>query len=167
MIGNSSPHGHDHFHGHGHAPAALKAAMTLCSERGAQMTPLRRLALETLWDAAQPLGAYDLMPKLEAALGRKLTPSTIYRALEFLVGQGFVSRIESQNAFVPCAHPEKPHACVFFVCDLCRGSVEVDNPALEGIVEHEAEQLGFRVAHSVIELRGTCADCRSHEGAPS
>lgn len=167
MIHDSSPHRHDHPHADGHAPTALRAAMTLCSERGAQMTPLRRLALETLWDAGQPLGAYDLMPKLEGALGRKLTPSTIYRALEFLVGQGFVSRIESQNAFVPCAHPEKAHACVFFVCDLCRSSVEVDNPALEGIVEHEAEQLGFRVAHSVIELRGTCADCRSHEGASS
>lgn len=156
-----------HIHVHGHGGAALKAAMTLCSERGAQMTPLRRLALETLWQAGEPLGAYELMPKLEASLGRKLTPSTIYRALEFLVGQGFVSRIESRNAFVPCAHPEKAHACVFFVCDLCHGSVEVDNPALEGIVEHEAEQLGFRVAHSVIELRGTCADCRSREGATS
>jgi len=164
MIGKS-PHGH--LHGHAHAPTALKAAMTLCSERGAQMTPLRRLALETLWDAGAPLGAYDLMPKLETVLGRKLTPSTVYRALEFLVAQGFVSRIESQNAFVPCAHPEKAHACVFFVCDLCRNSVEIDNPALEGIVEHEAEQLGFRVAHSVIELRGTCAECRGQEGAPS
>lgn len=143
------------------APAAFKAAMTLCSERGAQMTALRRAALETLWQAGAPLGAYELLPRLEAALGRKLTPSSVYRTLEFLVEQGFVSRIESRNAFVPCAHPEKVHACVFFVCDGCGGSVEVDNPGIEAIVAAEAAALDFAVAHSVIELRGTCAVCRA------
>lgn len=152
---------HAHDHGPHAAPAALKEAMTLCSERGAQMTPIRRLTLETLWRAGAPLGAYDLMPRLEAALGRKLTPSTVYRTLEFLVEQGFVSRIESRNAFVPCAHPEKVHACVFFVCDGCGGSVEVDNPAIEAIVASEAAALDFAVAHSVIELRGTCHTCRA------
>jgi Fur family zinc uptake transcriptional regulator len=152
---------HTHFHGAEPAPAALREAMILCSERGAQMTPIRRLALETLWRAETPLGAYDLLPRLEAALGRKLTPSTVYRTLEFLVSQGFVSRIESRNAFCPCAHPEKAHACVFFVCDRCGGSVEVENPAIEALVSHEAEALDFTISHSVIELRGTCARCRA------
>ncbi|HUA53535.1 MAG TPA: transcriptional repressor, partial [Candidatus Sulfotelmatobacter sp.] len=109
------------------AADALVSASLLCRERGAQFTEVRRLLLEALWQAGQPLGAYDLMPLLEAALARKVTPPTVYRTLEFLMDQRLISRIESRNAFVPCAHPEHPHACVFFVCDGCSASVEVEN----------------------------------------
>ena len=141
---------------------ALASALRLCASRGAQMTPVRKSALELLWSAGEPLGAYDLLPRLEAATGKKLTPSTVYRTLDFLVKQGFVSKIESRNAFVPCAHPDKPHACVFFVCDRCSGSTEIDSHPLEEAVAEEAERIGFLVAHSVIELRGLCARCRTH-----
>jgi Fur family transcriptional regulator, zinc uptake regulator len=118
------------------------------------------MLLETLWQARQPLGAYELKSCLEAALGRKLSPPTIYRSLDFLLSQHLVSRIESRNAFVPCAHPEHPHACVFFVCERCRTSVEVENHALERLIAQDASTLGFEIDRSVIELRGTCAQCR-------
>src|ERR687888_1070589 len=88
---------------------ALAAAASLCRERGAQFTEVRRRVLEALWQAGQPLSAYELMPRLEAVLERRLTPPTVYRSLEFLMDQRLVSRIESRNAFVPCAHPERPH----------------------------------------------------------
>jgi Fur family transcriptional regulator, zinc uptake regulator len=140
---------------------ALKAAMCLCSERGAQMTKLRRLALEELWRSEKPLGAYGLLSRMEALSDRKLTPSTVYRALDFLVEQGFVARIESRNAYVPCAHPDHTHRCVFFVCDRCSRSVEIENPALEAVIAQEAAFLDFGIAHSVIELRGVCAACRT------
>jgi Fur family zinc uptake transcriptional regulator len=142
------------------AADALAAAAMLCRDRGAQLTEVRKRLLETLWQSGQPLGAYELMPRLEAALGRKLTPPTVYRSLDFLVSQGLVSRIESRNAFVPCAHPEHPHACVFFVCERCSASVEIENHALEELIARDAGALGFEINRRVIELQGTCAQCR-------
>jgi Fur family zinc uptake transcriptional regulator len=147
------------------SPTALGAAMRLCAERGAQMTTLRRLALEELWRSGVPLGAYDLLPRMETLSGRKLTPSTVYRALDFLVDQGFAMRIESRNAYVPCAHPEHAHRCVFFVCDRCSHSVEIENAGLEEIIARESEALDFAVSHSVIELHGICAACQHGRGA--
>jgi Fur family zinc uptake transcriptional regulator len=138
---------------------ALAAAASLCRERGAQFTEVRRRVLEALWQAGQPLTAYELMPRLEAALERRLAPPTIYRSLDFLMDQRLVSRIESRNAFVPCAHPEHPHACVFFVCDRCSTSVEVENTAIEHLLADGAASLGFEVRRRVVELQGLCAQC--------
>jgi Fur family zinc uptake transcriptional regulator len=142
-------------------PAAhvLAAAASLCRERGVQLTKVRRRVLEALWQAGQPLSAYELMPRLEAALERRLTPPTVYRSLDFLVDQRLVSRIESRNAFVPCAHPEHPHACVFFVCDRCSTSVEVENTTVEHLLADDAASLGFEVRRRVVELQGLCARC--------
>lgn len=107
------------------AAVALQAALALCRERG---TPDDGAAARHAGDAlagAPPLGAYGLLSRLEAVLGRKLTPASIYRVLEFLVGEGLIARIESRNGYVPCAHPERAHGCVFFVCDQCTNSVEI------------------------------------------
>ncbi|WEX85742.1 transcriptional repressor [Sinorhizobium garamanticum] len=139
--------------------AALNAVATTCRERGLQFTIIRRQVMETLIKAGQPLGAYELMGALQDSLGRRLAPPTVYRALEFLQEQHFVSRIESRNAFVPCAHPDHPHACVFFICDNCGASEEVEDRTIERAVARDAASLGFRVARRVVELQGTCATC--------
>jgi len=141
--------------------AAVRLAAALCAERGARMTTLRRAVLEVLWQAGRPAGAYDLMSRLQARFGRRFTPPSVYRALEFLLDQGLIARIESRNAFVPCAHPERPHACVFLVCDHCGTSAEVENPELEALMARDARTLGFRIARRVVELQGTCAACRT------
>lgn len=139
--------------------AAVQSAVALCAERGAQMTTLRRAVLEVLWLAGQPVGAYDLMSRLQEKFGRRFAPPTVYRVLDFLLDHGLIARIESRHAFVPCAHPERPHACVFFVCECCSTSVEMENQELEALMERDARQLGFRIARRVVELQGTCADC--------
>lgn len=144
------------------AAVALQAALALCRERGTQMTVLRRTMLEALWQAQRPLGAYDLLSRLEAVLRRKLTPASIYRVLEFLVGEGLVARIECRNGYVPCAHPERVHGCVFLVCDRCTNSVEIEDPALEALIEGDARRLGFQISRRVVELQGTCARCRRY-----
>ncbi len=146
--------------------AALNAAVSLCWERGVQMTVLRRAILEMLWQVGRPLSAYDLLDRLEGVLDRKLAPPTVYRTLEFLLRHGLIARIESRGAYVPCAHPERPHGCIFFVCDRCNGSVEIEDPALERLIERDADRLGFRIARRVVELQGTCAHCASPDGVP-
>lgn len=138
---------------------ALAVAARLCRARGAQFTELRRRLLETLWEAQQPLGAYEALRRLEESWGRKLMPTTVYRALDFLLEQRFAVRIESRSAYVPCARPDHAHTSVFFVCNRCSVSIEVEDAALERVLKRDATTLGFEVQRRVLELQGTCADC--------
>ena len=90
--------GHDH---RACVDEALDGAVELCRKRGARLTGTRQRILELVWAGHRPVGAYELL----AALGRDgqpAAPPTVYRALDFLVDQGLVHRIESLNAFVGC-----------------------------------------------------------------
>ena len=143
-----------------HAPAERVAlAMSLCSARGVQFTELRRRILELLWESGRPTGAYDLIEALKLRDSRPVGPPTVYRALEFLMSQGLVSKIESRNAFVPCAHPERRHGCLFFICSDCGAATELEDLRVEQLLAEDAAVLGYRVTRRVVEVEGTCASC--------
>ncbi|MDA7949639.1 MAG: transcriptional repressor [Hyphomicrobiaceae bacterium] len=134
-------------------------ASSLCGERGAQLTQLRRRILELLWAHDRPAGAYELIEALRKADSRPIGPPTVYRALEFLIDQGLVSKIESRNAYIPCAHPERRHDCLFVICTECGSTVELEDPRVERLLAENATQLGFQVERRVVEVEGKCADC--------
>ncbi|WP_282611365.1 Fur family transcriptional regulator [Pelagibius sp. Alg239-R121] len=143
-----------------HAPAERVAlAMSLCSARGAQLTELRRRILELLWESGRPTGAYELIEALKHEEARPIGPPTVYRALEFLMSQGLVSKIESRNAYVACAHPERRRDCLFFICSNCGASAELEDLRVEELLAEDAAVLGYHVARCVVEVEGTCVAC--------
>ena len=143
-----------------HAPAERVAlAESLCGARGARLTTLRRQILELLWESGRPTGAYELIEALKLRDSRPIGPPTVYRALEFLMSQGLASKIESRNAYVPCAHPERRHDCLFFICSNCGASVELEDQRLERLISEDAALIGFRPTRRVIEVEGVCATC--------
>lgn len=147
------------------AERAVQAAREVCEQNGLRFTAIRQSVLQTLWQAGQPVGAYELIRILEARLNRPLSPPTVYRALEFLVEHGFVSRIETKNAYVPFSAPHRDHVCVFFICEHCGASAEVENKSVEVLFDQDAADLGFRIGKRVIELQGTCAHCQATDAA--
>ena len=83
---------------------AICAAEAACAAAGERLTPLRRRTLEILLESHSALGAYDVLARLEAeGFGSK--PPVAYRALGFLVDNGFAHRIEGLSAYVACARP--------------------------------------------------------------
>ena len=139
----------------------VKVAQSLCSARGAQLTPLRRQVLELLWANGRPMGAYEVLEALRHRNSRSVSPPTVYRALEFLISQRLVSKIESRNAYVPCVHPERRHDCLFFLCSSCGASAESEDPRIEELLAEDAAVLGLRVTRRVSEVEGTCASCNT------
>ena len=136
-------------------------AISLCAARGAQLTKLRRQILELLWESGRPAGAYELVEALKLRDSRPVGPPTVYRALDFLISQGLVSKIESRNAYVPCVHPERRHDCLFFICSNCGASFELEDQRLECLISEVAALIGFRATRRVIEVEGACASCIS------
>ena len=134
-------------------------AVSICEGRGVQMTALRKRVLELLWAKGRPMGAYELIESVKLKDARPVAPPTVYRALHFLMAQGLVSRIESLNAYVPCAHPERDHDCLFFICSGCRASVEIEDSRIGGLLAEDAAVLGFVATRRTVEVQGTCARC--------
>ena len=97
------------MHGSGHHLTALERAEALCQKRGVQLTPLRRDVLRLVLEAEAPIGAYALLDQLKGSRA-KAAPPTVYRALDFLLEQGLIHRLERLNAFMGCAEALEGHA---------------------------------------------------------
>jgi Fur family transcriptional regulator, zinc uptake regulator len=131
---------------------------------GLALTPLRRQVYAAIVASERPVGAYELMDTLEPQRGR-MPPTTVYRALDFLLANGFVHRIESKNAFVACCEIGVPHRSQFLMCDGCGATVEIPGDKLADQLSHSAPAQGFEVHRQVIELSGLCALCARAERA--
>ena len=136
----------------------LSAAMVVCETRKLRLTLRRRQVLEILLASHQPLGAYDILAELN--LSERIAPPIVYRALEFLLAEGLIHRIESRNAFISCVHPGHQSAAQFLICRDCEQVAELENGD-SGLLA-QADTLGFAVDHSVVEITGVCAQCQGH-----
>lgn len=158
------PHDTLGFASHDHSScvrSALDAADAACAARNVQLTPVRRRVLEILLESHAAMGAYDVLARLDAeGLGSK--PPVAYRALTFLVEQGFVHRIERLNAFIACAHPGAVHDPAFMIC---RGCGKVAEAQADAAMDQTAAQSGFQVEQTVIEAEGLCPGCQPGTGS--
>jgi Fur family zinc uptake transcriptional regulator len=141
--------------------AGLAQARAQC---GARLTETREAILRLLLEVNRPMTAYELLDMLGTRTGRGRNPPTIYRALAFLLVEGFVSRLESLNAYTICSHIGKPHACLFFLCRCCGEATEATDTDIETRLMAVAGNLGFQADHPVVEVVGLCQNCR-HEHA--
>ena len=148
-----SPHAHEAC-----IDDALGAAEALCARRAIRLTPLRRRVLELVWSGHEPVRAYDILDRLREER-RGAAPPTVYRALEFLLANGLIHRIESLNAFVGCGAPRDDHMGQFLICRDCGGVGELDDPEIEHLLARKAARLGFAVERQTIELIGLCPQC--------
>ena len=150
------------FRQHDHSECArslMRAAHDLCAERGLRLTPVREKVLELLLRSHAPLGAYTILSEL-AGSGFRAQPPVAYRALDFLVENGFAHRIEKINAFVACNQPRDGHTPVFMICNDCRQVAETSAKTQNPTLDRTAREIGFDIQRTVVEAEGLCAQCR-------
>ena len=132
----------------------LQAAADEAQLNGKSLTAIRKHVLNVLLDAQRPLTAYEVLASLEGV--GSVSPPTAYRALDFLVALGFVSRVESLNAYLALDMGPSDLPLAFFVCETCGQAQEI--PATDAIIGliSEADNQGFGVKHASLEVRGDC-----------
>lgn len=155
------PHAFSH---HDHAACAgelLQRAERLCDTGAGRLTPLRRRILEILAEGHRPLGAYELIDRLSED-GKRIAPTTVYRTLDFLVGQGLVHRLPSRNGFIACSSGhEQGDVVVFLLCQECGRVAEQDSTDIGAELGRLAARAGFSPRAQVVELEGLCQHCLS------
>jgi Fur family transcriptional regulator, zinc uptake regulator len=147
------------------AAAMLDRAGALCARRGAQLTELRRQVLQLVLEADQPVGAYALLDRLRG-LRAGAAPPTVYRALDFLLEQGLIHKVERLNAYVGCIEPATErsghghaHPHQFLICRSCGATAEISDPAVAAALAAAAARAGFTLGLATVEAEGLCARC--------
>lgn len=150
----------------------LDRAGAVCEHRGARLTELRRHVLGLVLDSASPIGAYDLLDRLRQSRSGG-APPTVYRALEFLMEQGLIHRVERLSAFVGCVagcttddglgtdaegHTHTPQ---FLICRKCGRVTEMQNVDVTAVLAKAAKEAGFSINGATIEAVGLCSTCRT------
>lgn len=153
--GQFPPRGHDHG---ACVRSALARAETHCRRNGLRLTPVRRRVLELIWQSHRPSGAYQLLEQL-ATEGHRPSPPTVYRALDFLLTQGLVHRVNSRNAFIGCSQPGNRHLPQLFICARCGVALELADDTIDRRIRRSADTIDFEVVDQAVEVTGICPAC--------
>jgi Fur family zinc uptake transcriptional regulator len=136
----------------------LRTAEKICAAHGVRLTALRRRTLEALLKSGEPVKAYELIETMRES-GKRLTPATIYRILDFLLRHGLIHRVNALNAYVICADMPEEHHLLMLVCPNCQKTTEINDPAIYKAMFKRLGELGFNLDDGSVEVHGVCRDC--------
>jgi Fur family zinc uptake transcriptional regulator len=151
-----------HVHNHDHCiDTAMTRAREICETRAVKLTPLREKVLEIVWRSHKPVGAYDVLDTLSRS-HKAARPPTVYRALDFLMAEGLIHKIESLNAYLGCGEAGHPHESQFLICRTCGTAEEIVDDSLDLALDAATKRSGFAVERKVVEIAGMCARCQAN-----
>jgi Fur family zinc uptake transcriptional regulator len=144
--------------------AQLDVADALCAQRGRRLTPIRRKVLELLLRHGRSVKAYDLLEAMRA-VHPGAAPPTVYRALDFLMDEGLVHRLDAVNAWIACHDAGGAPHDLLVVCTGCGAVAEVSDPAMSRQLEERVARTGFALNSHETEIRALCPACQQKRAA--
>ena len=102
----------------------------ICAARGVRLTTQRKRVFELICASKKSFSAYELLEELKKS-EPQAKPPTVYRALDFLMEQGFIHRVESTNSFISCGSCNgHEHFSHLLICDKCNNVIELQSDTL-------------------------------------
>src|SRR5438876_11740227 len=106
---------------------------------------------------------FELIHREAAGIGR----ATVYRTLQWMVGAGIARKVdfgEGRSRFEPSyRHPRHFH----LICTTCHSSSEFLSSDVEALMEEIASARHLTPAQAVVQILGTCEECRTGRKTPS
>jgi Fur family ferric uptake transcriptional regulator len=100
---------------------------------------------------------FEQVRREAAGIGR----ATVYRTLQWMVGAGIARKVdfgEGRSRFEPSyRHPRHFH----LICTICHSSSEFLSSDVESLMEEIAGARNFAATQSVVQIYGTCEQCRT------
>lgn len=134
----------------------LDAALGALRGRGMRVSAARRLTLEALYEAAEPLSAEQLAERLGGSSPGDV--ASIYRNLETLESIGLVRHFHLGHG--PGLYARAGAGMrEYLVCDRCGTIRAVDPAELEGVREIVRGRFGFEASFAHYPIVGLCPEC--------
>jgi len=137
----------------------LQDAEELLAARGVRFTEQRKLVYRIISKSRKPITAYEVLAKMEKDV-ENVKPPQAYRAIDFLIAQGLIHKIESLNSFVSCHAGHHHTGSQFMVCDTCHMVEEVHLCDLPQPLQKKIDHTGFQLTRWNTEIHGVCSDCQ-------
>ena len=102
----------------------------------------------------------DLIRREDARVSR----ATIYRTLQWMVEAGIARRVDFGEGRFRFEHSYRHPRHFHLICKACSQSFEFLSSDIEALIEEVAAARGFDARQSVLQIYGTCEQCR--EGRP-
>jgi Fur family ferric uptake transcriptional regulator len=152
----------------GVAVAPLEKYREFLASKGLRMTRERSIIVEEIFCSHEHFDADTLIERLARSRGvRRVSRSTIYRALKMLEEAGLIRKVARQDDREIFEHdygyPQHDH----LVCRKCGTLIEFHNEAINEVLIEIARQRGFRIEGHRLEVQGLCdACCRPPQTRP-
>ncbi|MFC4276025.1 Fur family transcriptional regulator [Achromobacter aloeverae] len=143
--------------------AQLDVAENLCNQRGKRLTPIRRKVLELLLRHDRSVKAYELLEAMRA-VHPGAAPPTVYRALDFLLDEGLIHRLDAVNAWAACHDAGGTPHDLLVVCTGCGAVAEVSDPAMSRQLAERVARTGYILNSHETEIRALCPACQKTQG---
>jgi Fur family transcriptional regulator, ferric uptake regulator len=136
------------------SPASAVAAL---QERGLRASAARRLVLEALYTADEPVTAERIAEGLEGRLPSSDLAS-VYRNLETLEHNGLVRHFHAGHGaglYAPAGEERD-----YIACEACGSLMPVDPRSLAPVREYLRRRFGVEAGFSHFPIVGRCSECR-------
>jgi Fe2+ or Zn2+ uptake regulation protein len=150
----------------------VEHALHILKASGYRATQPRRLVLELLDQATQPLSAYEIKEQLDHA-GESVDTVSIYRIIKCLEDCGLTHRVMTTGKILKCRlechehdptphceHDHNAHHCHhLFICTQCGITQEIHCTGIDTLIP-AIEQAGqFQIERHSLEFFGRCNTC--------
>jgi Fur family transcriptional regulator, ferric uptake regulator len=99
----------------------------------------------------------DLMRKEDHRISR----ATVYRTLQWMVDAGIARKVDFGEGRFRFEHSYRQPRHFHLICKSCHRSYEFLSSDIEGLVEEVAAARNFSASQSVVQIYGTCEECRT------
>ena len=149
----------DHVIDHDRAcKSVLQSAENHCKKQGVRFTAIRKQILQLISQSHHAVKAYDLLEEIKSDF-KNAKPTTVYRALDFLLKEGFIHKVESLNAFIACNQGHCNYKGMLLICTQCHEIEEKTENNMIKTVTTELQQSSFISQIKTIEVQGICVNC--------
>ena len=112
------------------------------------------------------LSADDLVDLMRTQ-DRRISRATVYRTLQWMVDAGIARKVDFGEGRFRFEHSYRQPRHFHLICKTCHRSFEFLSSDIESCVEEVAAARGFSPAQSVVQIYGTCDECRTGRANPN
>ncbi len=106
------------------------------------------------------LSADDLVDLIRKE-DQRISRATVYRTLQWMVDAGIARKVDFGEGRFRFEHSYRQPRHFHLICKTCSRSFEFLSSDVEALVEEVATARGFTVVQSLVQIYGTCDQCRT------
>jgi Fur family ferric uptake transcriptional regulator len=97
----------------------------------------------------------------------RISRATVYRTLQWMVDAGIARKVDFGEGRFRFEHSYRQPRHFHLICKTCHRSFEFLSSDIESLVEEVAAARSFTASQSVVQIYGTCEECRTGRNSTS